>query len=97
MRLPRNPADAAIISTLLFPFLSAAAGNFHCDNVRVEGKGFDLTELGGARSIMHHYENHNTTFTVDICKPLGKVKGAPANEQCPNGTRGELLCSISYA
>ena len=44
---------------------------------------------------MHHYENHNTTYTVDICKALGKVKDAPADEQCPNGTQGELLHSLS--
>lgn len=40
---------------------------------------------------MHHYENHNTTFTIDICKPLGKVKNLPADEQCPNGTQ---VCAI---
>ena len=91
MWLPRSSADAAIVSTLLFPFLSAAAGNLPCDHIRVGGKSFNLEELGGARSIMHHYENHNTTFTVDICKPLGKVKNAPAEEQCPNGTRGEFF------
>jgi hypothetical protein len=90
MRLPSSSADAAIMSTILFPLLSAAAGSYPCDRIRVDKTDFNLSKLGGARSIMHHYENHNTTYTVDICKALGKVKEAPADEQCPNGTQGML-------
>ncbi|KAI4275504.1 MAG: hypothetical protein LQ337_003187 [Flavoplaca oasis] len=33
----------------------------------------------------------NTTFTIDICKPLKKAKGIPKEEDCPNGT---MLCAI---
>ncbi|KAG0648964.1 Autophagy-related 27 [Hyphodiscus hymeniophilus] len=84
MRLAQN---AAVISTLLFPLLSAAAGSFSCEHIRVNKQSFNLKPLGGAKSVMHHFENHNTTYTVDICKALGKVKDIPAEEQCPNGTQ----------
>jgi Autophagy-related protein 27 len=94
MRLPRSPADAAILSTLLFPFFSAAAG-IDCTHVRVDKTSFDLSKLGGARSALHTYatggKNHTATYTIDICKPLGKVKDVPSTDQCPHGTRGELL------
>ena len=95
MRLPRSPADAAILSTLLLPFLSEAAGNFDCNHIRVDKKGFDLSELGGPKSVFHNFvrdstTNVTTTYTIDICKPLGKVKDIAAAKQCPNGTRGEL-------
>jgi hypothetical protein len=26
---------------------------------------------------------------VDLCAPLKKIPGLPANDQCPSGTRGE--------
>ena len=91
MRLPRSPVDAAIMTTLLFPLLADAAGSFPCDHIRPEKTSFNLMSLGGARSVMHHYENHNTTYTVDICKALGKVKDIPPEEQCPNGTRGDFF------
>jgi hypothetical protein len=98
MRLPRSPADAAILSTLFFPLLSAAAGNIDCNHIRVDTTSFDLSKLGGPKSVMHSWnkgENsyQNTTYTIDICKPLGKANNIPADEQCPNGTRGELLHS----
>jgi len=94
MRLPRGPADAAILSTLLFPFISAAAGNIVCDLIVVDKVAFNLSPLGGPRSVMHSVDTgpafHNTTYTIDICRNLGKVpsKEIPTDEQCPNGTRG---------
>lgn len=96
MRLPQGPADAAILSTLIFPFLSAAAGNINCEHTRVDGTNFVFTELGGPRSVFHNFvlnptTNVTTTYTLDICKALGKVKDIPSEEQCPNGSR---VCAI---
>ncbi|KAI4159646.1 MAG: hypothetical protein LQ342_006413 [Letrouitia transgressa] len=39
----------------------------------------------------------NTTFSVDICKPLQKAKGIPKQEDCPNGTRGIVRSAIVCA
>ncbi|KAL8706633.1 MAG: hypothetical protein Q9201_000330 [Fulgogasparrea decipioides] len=39
----------------------------------------------------------NTTFTIDICKPLKKAKGIPKEEDCPNGSRdlyAESMCIV---
>jgi len=99
MRLPSGPADAAILSTVLFPLLAAAVGSINCDLV-IAGKDrttFNLHELGGPRSVVHRVDEGpsytNTTYTIDICKPLGKVKHVKADDQCPNGTR---LCAIQH-
>lgn len=36
----------------------------------------------------------NTTFTIDICKAIGKKKGILDEDQCPEGTRGKLTGKI---
>jgi hypothetical protein len=33
----------------------------------------------------------NTTFTIDICKPIGVKKGVAKEDQCPGGTRGKKV------
>lgn len=95
MRIPSGPAEAAILSTLLFPFLATAAGNYDCSKIVLNKKPFDLSELGGPRSALG-FENQdnslkNTTYTIDICQPLKKKKGVSKEEDCPNNTRGNLL------
>ncbi|KAI9646640.1 type II membrane protein [Ciborinia camelliae] len=95
MRLPSLPTEAAVLSTLLFPLLSSALGNLDCKNIVVDGKHFDLGELGGPRSALHSIEDNigeeargwtNTTYTIDICQPIVK-KGF---YECPGGTRGNV-------
>ncbi|KAH8599508.1 autophagy-related protein 27-domain-containing protein [Bisporella sp. PMI_857] len=88
-----------VLSTFLLPFLAAASGSLDCAHLRKDNIGFDLSKLGGARSVVHNVDHGgisstNTTYTIDICRPLGKVKNVPSDRQCPNGTR---LCAITRA
>ncbi|KAG9256254.1 autophagy-related protein 27 [Emericellopsis atlantica] len=68
-----------------------------CENVRIDGHSFDLSELGGPHSVVTSRweslaETHfNTTYTVDICQPLKKSGKSKKGEECPNGTR---VCAI---
>lgn len=32
-----------------------------------------------------------TTFTIDLCKPLKKLKGVPKGEDCPAGSYSEFV------
>lgn len=82
------------LSSLLLTLLLAPAGNamLDCSKIRADKYNFDLSKLGGPHSVVTSrwdpdaQVNHNTTFTVDICKPLKK----DGKKKCPNGTRGKL-------
>ena len=91
MRIPQGPADAAILSTILFPFVAVAI-TLDCAQIRVDKTNFDLSELDGPKSVLHSVDQgvslKNTTYTIDICKSLVRVKGVPKDDQCPSGTRG---------
>lgn len=97
MRLSGRAADTAILSTILFPIFSVAVGNIDCTRVVVNKIPFNLKELGGARSVVHSVDlgpsHTNTTYTIDICKPLGKAKDVKKDDQCPHGTR---VCAIEH-
>ncbi|KAL8915168.1 MAG: hypothetical protein Q9171_000287 [Xanthocarpia ochracea] len=81
---------------LLLPTFTYAM-SFDCSSVRDDKQSFDISALGKPISVMTSEDNSpsptmtNTTFTVDICKPLKKAKGIPKEEDCPNGTR---ICGI---
>lgn len=94
MRLPGGSADTAMLSAFIFPFLAAAVGNIDCSYIRVDQIPFNLQELGGPRSVVHSVNEGpsftNTTYTIDLCKPLGKAKHVDKDIQCPNGTRRRL-------
>ena len=101
MWLPGKPADALMLSTFLLPFLASATGTLNCAHLRKDGISFDLSKLGGARSVVQSVDHGgvsttNTSYTIDICRALGKVNDLPADKQCPNGTRGKLsiLCVV---
>lgn len=91
MRLPGSHADTAMLSTLLFPVIVAAVGHIDCTRVVVDNTNFNLEKLGGPRSVINQVNEGasftNTTYTIDICRPLGKAKDVPTDDQCPNGTR----------
>ncbi|KAL8783422.1 MAG: hypothetical protein Q9213_004622, partial [Squamulea squamosa] len=77
---------------LLLPTL-AYTMSFDCTNIRDNKQSFDISALGNPISVMTS-EDHspsptmtNTTFTIDICKPLRKAKGIPKEEDCHTGTR----------
>lgn len=87
----------------MLPFLSlllatravaAAASNSWCDRVIVDGRQYNLAKLGGPHSVVVSNPTgatlHNTTYTLDICKPLVKSGDAPKEEKCPDGTRSKL-------
>ncbi|KAL8926023.1 MAG: hypothetical protein Q9208_003164 [Pyrenodesmia sp. 3 TL-2023] len=67
--------------------------NLDCSDIRDNKQSFDISALGNPISVMTTVDNSpspsltNTTFTIDICKPLKKAKGIPKEEDCPNGTR----------
>ncbi|KZF24090.1 hypothetical protein L228DRAFT_244964 [Xylona heveae TC161] len=94
MRLSRDAAAVSAFSLLQFASLSSAI-TFDCEHVVVEGKSFDLSPLSGPHSVSwvrpHPPSLYNTTFTVDVCKPLKRTKGVPKDEECPSGTR---VCGI---
>ncbi|KAH7133355.1 autophagy-related protein 27 [Dactylonectria estremocensis] len=88
------------LSALLLPLLVApvwGGSTLTCENIRVDGHSFDLSKLGGPHSVVTSRlqssppAHFNTTYTLDICKPL-KMSGKPKGEECPNGTR---VCAIT--
>jgi hypothetical protein len=97
MRLQQRPAHAALLSALLFPFLTEARGNIVCDDIVAGGKTWDLSGLGGPKSVLHTKGDgegpslKNVTYTVDICKPLRRSGRVDREKECPHDTRGELL------
>lgn len=97
MRISQAPANTAIISTIVFPFLAAAVGNLDCSHIVVDKVSWDLSKLGGPKSVLNSEDKtasfRNTTYTIDLCKPLKRVSfdKIPAAEQCPGGT---WVCGI---
>ncbi|KAL9019815.1 MAG: hypothetical protein Q9185_002959 [Variospora sp. 1 TL-2023] len=96
MRLRKPTAILRRYGLFLFPTL-AYAMNLDCSDIRDNKQSFDVSALGSPISVMTS-EDHdpsptmtNTTFTIDICKPLRKAKGIPKEEDCPNGSR---VCGI---
>lgn len=73
----------------------ASAVMLNCDHVRVDKHDFNLEKLGGPHSVvttLRQPPSHsNTSYTVDICKPLKRKGEVPKGEECPSGTRGTLL------
>lgn len=92
MRIARRPpVGAAILSIVLLPFLAAASIGLDCKELIRDDIHFDLSALGGPRSVIRNVDHGgvsstNTTYTIDVCRHLGKVK--KVEKQCPNGTRG---------
>lgn len=93
--LSTNPSTAASPLLLLLLAVCSHAISLDCSNVRDGGVSFNLKSLGGPHSV-YRIEDHtdtykNTTFTIDICRPLVREKGIPKKESCPNGAR---VCGI---
>ncbi|KAI1389204.1 autophagy-related protein 27 [Hypoxylon trugodes] len=89
-----STADAALLLSLLLAPLPTDA-MFRCNNVVAKGQPFNLEKLGGPHSVVTSRiigeTSHNTTYTVDICRPLKKKGDVKKDEQCPNGSR---VCAI---
>lgn len=88
-----RPQLPGLLSSLLLASLPVQA--YDCKKLRVDGHTFDLGSLGGPHSVVttrwesSAQAHFNTTYTVDICKPLKKSGKAKKKEECPNGTRGK--------
>lgn len=83
---------------------SQVSATLDCKKIRADGYTFDLSKLDGPHSVVTSKYNYaadthiNTTYTVDICKPLKKSGKKAPKEECPNGTRGECeLVSVATA
>ncbi|KAL8694940.1 MAG: hypothetical protein Q9218_000511 [Villophora microphyllina] len=99
MRLRKHTTASTIHPSVVLFFLPclACAFSLDCSDIRDNKQSFDISALGNPISVMTS-EDHfptptmtNTTFTIDICKPLKKAKGIPKEEDCPNGSR---VCGI---
>ncbi|CAD6592130.1 MAG: hypothetical protein ASARMPRED_006042 [Alectoria sarmentosa] len=79
---------------LLVPSLVTAI-SLDCSDARDDGVSFNFKTLEGPHSLSRIKEQpngiRNTTFTIDICRPLEKLKGVPKDEDCPGGSR---VCAI---
>ena len=98
--MPGRPADTALLSVFLLPYLAAASIGFDCSTLIRDGVEFNLKALEGPRSVVHNIDHDgisstNTTYTIDICRHLGKAKNVPKERQCPNGSRGIYTYSSS--
>lgn len=86
MRLPRQ---SSALFTLALPYL-AAGTSIDCTHIRADGVSWDFAALGGPKSVVwtekHWPSRSETTFTIDICKPLKKV--GPKDEDCEMGSWG---------
>ncbi|KAI9874019.1 MAG: hypothetical protein M1830_010293 [Pleopsidium flavum] len=82
MRLHRE--RSLLPTLLLLPHLSSAV-SIDCKHVLVDGVSFDISALDGPHSVVwsrqHPPSIVNTTFTVDVCKPLKRTKGVPKDDE----------------
>jgi len=93
---PSSPLLHASILTLLASLRVVYAGvGFDCKNVVDDRVKWDLSPLGGVKTVHRIQEEtpsiKNLTFTIDICGPLKRRKDVPSAEQCPAGTR---ICGV---
>lgn len=83
----------SLLTTLPYFLLPAyiSAATLDCTHIRVDGQSFDLSKLGGPKTVHDvRWESpsiQNTTFTIDICDPLKRDSDAKKGEECPGGTR----------
>lgn len=84
------------VATLLASLQSVSAGvGFDCKHVVDDRVKWDLSALAGPKTVHWVREEppsiHNTTFTIDLCAPLKRLKDVPREEQCESGTR---ICGV---
>lgn len=84
----------SVPALLLLP-ASISAVTLDCKHIRVDDQSFDLSALGGPKTV-HQLQYlqpsiSNTSYTIDICKPLKKSSDLPSGDQCMSGTR---VCGI---
>ena len=95
----RASSFSALSLVLLLLSNFANAITLDCQKIVADGQKFNLQSLDDPYTL-YKIEKHpptisNTTFTLNICRPLKKDKDAAKDEDCPNGSRGEQVSSQS--
>ena len=91
----RSPAMPSYLAILLALPVAITASTLDCAKIRVEKQDFDLSAIGGPKTV--HYQEYdpptiaNTTFTIDICDNIKRDKEIDNSKQCPMGTQ---VCGI---
>lgn len=87
-KMRRQPELSLLSLITFFPVLPFAA--WDCGKIVTEGKEWNLSKLGGPHSVYHTVDHYptisNTTFALDICKPLTSSK-------CVKGT---FVCGTEH-
>lgn len=88
------PSFALRLALALLPIATSAV-TLDCKHIRADDASFNFEALAGPKDV-HLLERKpdyisNTTFTIDLCKPLEKLKDVKSELQCPSGTR---VCAI---
>ncbi|KAK4504702.1 hypothetical protein PRZ48_002664 [Zasmidium cellare] len=89
------PSFSQLSALLLLP-AAISAVTFDCKHIRAGGKDFNFEKLGGPKEVNYQQLTApsitNTTFTIDVCKPLPRSKEKDkSKEECPTGTR---VCGV---
>ncbi|KAL1953022.1 hypothetical protein VTO42DRAFT_3750 [Malbranchea cinnamomea] len=75
--------EAYVLPTLVLLSALSSAVTLDCSHLQDDGQSWDLSALDGPHSVYHAVSNnltiHNTTYTLDICKPL-------KDTECKTGT-----------
>lgn len=81
-------SGAAFLLSALLPSLASAI-TFDCEHINVKGNKYDFKPLGGIHQIAHATSGNetgsyvtNTTYLLDICKPLGKAASSRPEGKC---------------
>ena len=94
MRLTSHHPTTFSSLVLLLPSLVASI-SIDCSDIRRDKTSWNFKDLDDERSLSvlneHETKIINTTFTFNICRPLGKTRGVPKDEDCPNHTNGKYF------
>ena len=96
---PLYETGAALLTSALLLPATVDAITMNCKELRASGVSFNFEKLGGPKTLsLYESEppgHRNTTFTIDICKPL-KVPSDKKEraKTCPAGTQGEWTMSV---
>lgn len=89
-----SPHSSTLLASLILLLPTFGSASNVCD-FRLGGKTFNLHPLEKPHSVVWIQELFpatimtKTTFTIDLCRPLHRLKGVPSEEQCPHGTYSE--------
>ena len=89
----------SLVSFCLLLTTLTAAVTLDCSDIRDDNQSWNLKPLGGPHAVKsvdsHPPVEVETTFTIDICRPLKVPKKEIEEEYCPNGTRSR--CDLDDA